>query len=177
MNERPRQQVSQPPASESQQRDLTPLDRDEYLARRKDYAQQYREAIGNYDKLVPWGAGGGLLVSITFLEKVAPNPVASSRWALLGAWAALVLALGTSLWSHYTSSRIYATRIKLLDNRQRAEKTPSREDWQRERTALEEQVERWNKRTSRLNIVAGWGLVVGALLLAVFAYRNTHFTG
>lgn len=156
--------------------DLQPLDRQEYLERRKDLAEQYREAIGNYDKLVPWGAGGSLFLSITFLEKIAPHPLASSRWLLLASWALLLVALAASMWSHYTSSRIYSRRIKLLDNRQRVGKGNDTDGWEKEHKKLEAEVNRWGRLTAFLNPLAGWALVVGIALLAGFAVANAPFS-
>lgn len=156
--------------------DLQPLERQEYLERRKDLAEQYREAIGNYDKLVPWGAGGALFLSITFLEKIAPHPLASSRWLLLSAWGFLLVALGSSMWSHYTSSRIFSRRINLLDNRQRVGKGDDSDAWERERQRLEGRVRRWGRLTALLNPLAGWALVIGVAFLAGFAFANAPFT-
>jgi hypothetical protein len=156
--------------------EVEPLDRAEYLQRRKEYAAQYQDAISNYDKLVPWGAGGALFLSITFLEKIAAHPLPSTRWLLLSAWGFLLVALATSLWSHYTSSRIYVWKMNLLDNRQRVNKS-NNEDWTRERAGLRKRVRWWGRLTAFLNPVAGWALVIGVTLLAGFAFANAPFTG
>jgi hypothetical protein len=53
---------------------VDPLPHDDYLARRERLDRAYTESIREYDRLVTWASGGALLVSVTFLEKLAPNP-------------------------------------------------------------------------------------------------------
>ncbi len=163
--------AAQPPV----ERNLEPLERDEYLRRRRDYDKRYREAIRTYDKLVPWGASGALFLSITFLEKIAAHPLPSSQPLLIGAWGGLLAALGTSMWSHYTSSRIFVCKTQLLDNRQRSKKAADADAWLRDQTKLEQRVRRWGRLTAILNPLAGWALVLGAALLAAFAFVNAPF--
>ncbi len=160
----------------SEPSEVQPLDRAVYLERRKELETRYRESIGRYDQLVPWGAGGALLASIAFLEKIAPHPQPFTRWMLLASWAALVIALGASTASHYTSSRIFSWRVNMLDHRQRADRTPDQDEWRGQWDRLNRRVKRWGRVTAVLNPLAGLALVAGAMLLAAFAFYNAPFT-
>lgn len=151
------------------------LDRQEYERRRGDLAKQYGESIGRYDQLVPWGAGGALLASITFLEKIAPHPQALTRWMLLASWAALGLALAASTASHYASSRIFSWRVNQLDHRWQQEHAPDNDEWSKKWFRISRRVRRWGRITAVLNPIAGLSLVAGVALLALFAYRNAPF--
>ncbi len=167
--------MDEPKRVEPPSADPKPLERPQYLERRKVAAEAYTESIGRYDHLVPWGAGGALLASITFLEKIAPHPQAFTRWMLFGSWTGLVLALAASTASHYTSSRIFSWRVNLLDHRQRVDKSPDSAEWRKQWERLNKRVKWWGKVTAILNVVAGIALVAGASLLAAFAYNNAPF--
>ncbi|SRR6266702_2920150 len=164
--------VARPP----EPRAVKPLDRPEYLERRKVWEERYRESIGRYDQLVPWGAGGALLASVTFLEKIAPHPQAFTRWMLFASWATMLLALAASTASHYTSSRLFSCRVRLLDHRQKSEHAPDEAEWRREWEQLNRRVRWWGRVTAILNPLAGLALVAGAALLAAFAFYNAPFT-
>lgn len=146
--------------------------RQEYLDIRKDFATRYFAALETYDKLVPWGAGGALLLSVTFLEKIAPKPLPWTGWILAGSWALLLASLGTSIWSHFASSQLYSTRIELLDWR---EDPSSASPGDTHTAELRADVKKYAKRTNTLNAAAGLTLLVGAALLALFAFLNSPF--
>lgn len=156
----------------SQPRKNVPLPREEYLDLRKDFASRYFAALETYDKLVPWGAGGALLLSVTFLEKIAPNPIPWTGWILGGSWTLLLASLGASIWSHFASSQLYSARIELLDWKEGPE---GQSPGDTHTVELRDDVRRYSKRTDRLNAAAGLTLLVGAALLALFAFLNSPF--
>jgi hypothetical protein len=152
-----------------------PLEWKIFLERRKEAAARYSASIGQFDRLVPWGAGGALVLSITFLEKIAPHPRLSTRWILLASWGGLTLALFASMWSHYTSSRIFSWRVNLLDHGQLLDKAKDKADWKRTYERIQRRIRLWGVLTASLNIVAGWSLILGITLMAVFAVANEPF--
>src|SRR5258708_6383744 len=84
----------------------TPLDHDEYLSRSERLDRAYTESIKEYDRLVTWGSGGALALSVTFIERYGSPTAQVGSLRLLGAgWIALGAALLLSLWSQYFSSR------------------------------------------------------------------------
>ncbi len=46
----------------------------EYDRRREFVIRQYEHGQDEFDRLIPWGAGGALLLSIGALEKLFPHP-------------------------------------------------------------------------------------------------------
>ncbi len=141
-----------------------PLSREEYGEQRKVYADLYLASIREYDRLVTWGAGGALLLSITFLEKIAPS--GGTTWLLGTAWLLLVVALGSSVASQYTSSRIYSARLRSLDEVHELE--PSLTKW----SAHEQVARRAGTWTKWLTRFSGAFLVVGIGVLTAFAFLS-----
>jgi hypothetical protein len=99
----------------------------------------------------------------------------STRWILLASWGGLTLALFASMWSHYTSSRIFSWRVNLLDHGQLLDKAKDKADWKRTYERIQRRIRLWGVLTASLNIVAGWSLILGITLMAVFAVANEPF--
>lgn len=58
---------------------------EQFIAERHKIIDARSRTQQRVDHLVTGGAAGALVVSITFLEKIAPNPAPESRPLLLGA--------------------------------------------------------------------------------------------
>src|SRR5437667_11350946 len=71
----------------------TPLAPEVYAKRRVELVDMYRYGQQQYDRLVPWGSGGALLVSITLLEKLIQVPAPGSMPILAVGWGWLFAAL------------------------------------------------------------------------------------
>src|SRR5687768_6021758 len=70
---------------------------DEYLRQRNAFVEAGQRGRQRLDQLLVAGATGALVLSVAFLEKIAPAPEVSSRPLLLAGWIALLLALGLSM--------------------------------------------------------------------------------
>jgi hypothetical protein len=121
-----------------------------------------------YDKLVPWAAGGALVLSITLLHDVASAvDSTSTRVVLAFAWLFLFLSLAGSIVGHFTSSRVYSSSRAALDLAHRGEGS----DETKREAAKQDRIAKLSSRaTYWLNYVSGAGLVVGLALLGVFAF-------
>ena len=148
-----------------------PRTHDEYLRLRDIRATAYTASTREYDRLVTWISGGALGLSITFVEKLTPQIRPGSAWMLISGWAFLGLALLTSLFSHYSSSRIHSTRLRELDHVQIPidERSAS---WRDTARWLGHWAAIWGWTTKGLTIASGWFLVGGFMFLAGFAFTS-----
>lgn len=137
-----------------------PLTRDEYFAERKLLIEARQQAYQRADQMVIGGATGALLLSITFLEKIAPRSDVARPDLLAIAWVSLLLCLAIRLFSHFASGRSFDCEMAKLDAR--ANKLP-------------EPPNSWAKANRALAAASGTMLVVGIALLARFAYLNAPF--
>lgn len=158
---------------------LPPLDQAEYEKRLEYIDRRYHEAMAQYDKLIPWAAGGGLVVSLTFVSSFARVAPSWTKWILGGAWAALVAALLCSILSQYASTRIQVWAKSHLKSRQNPpDQTAGEatiEEWRRSTIAFEQRSARNGNRTKLLNVLSGILLVVGLIALGLFAILLVPF--
>ena len=156
-----------------------PLDQAEYDKRLAYIDLRYHDAMAQYDKLIPWAAGGGLVVSMTFISAFAQSAPSWTKWILGGAWGALVMALLCSILSQYASTRIQVWAKSYLKSRQNPPDqtaTPeANEAWRRETIAFERRSAKNGSRTKILNVSAGILLVVGLITLGLFAMLAVPF--
>lgn len=116
--------------------------------------QTLAEAHKEYDKTVTTLSAGALVLSITFLDDIAPSP-ARARCLLVVAWVAFSASLLSTLVSFATSQHTLRLRIKEIDD----DLDPDRAD----------AANRW---TAGLNYAAAVLLFIGVVFLALFAFQN-----
>jgi hypothetical protein len=137
-----------------------PLSRQEYFAERQLLLEARQRSFQRAEQLVVGGSTGALLLSITFLEKLAPNPTVERPLLLVGAWAVLLVGLSASLLGHYTSGQAFGCEIDCLEALVHGE-PPPRNRWRR--------INAWCDYGSAVFLVAG------IAMLAVFAFLNAPF--
>lgn len=148
-----------------------PLGHEDYLHRVDRLDRAYTESIKEYDRLVTWASGGALALSVTFTDRLSAHPQAASIWWIGAGWIVLGLALLSSLWSQYFSSRLHSSRWDELDHLQMPiEKRP--EDWRDEAIRFDRRARLNAKITKWLTVSSGLLLFGGLMLLARFAYLN-----
>jgi len=91
-----------------------------FTAERQMLIERYERSMAQFDRLVPWGAGGTIVVSATLLAQLRPPDVLSAAALGLG-WFLLLIALTASTWSHFTSSRLFSARRGMMDMAQDTE--------------------------------------------------------
>ena len=156
-----------------------PLPPEEYTDRLERIRERYHDAMAQYDRLVPWAAGGGLVVSLGFVPSIAPTAQEWARWILGTAWAALGFSLLCSIISQYTSTRISAWFKEHLvtcqsppaDSAGQAEK----DEWRTKVLNSKYRSDRNGLYTKWLNVSAGLLLVTGLIALGVFAVMAAPF--
>ncbi len=156
-----------------------PVEEAEYERRLEYIDRRYQEAMAQYDKLVPWAAGGGLVVSLTFVASFASVAPSWTKAILALAWAALVFALLCSILSQYSSTRIQVWAKSYLNSRQNppgdAAEVTVLEDWRRKTLDFERRSNRSGHWTKLLNVCAAVFLVAGLVALGCFAILAVPF--
>ena len=88
---------------------------DSYVKERDSLNQSSLEISGRYDKSVLFLSGGALALSVTFIEKIAPSPVAWTFVLLAVAWFFLISCVVLELYALATSQTAINEQIRLLD--------------------------------------------------------------
>ena len=137
---------------------------EQYQKDRTFYIEMYKTSIQQYDKLVPWVAGGALVVSVPLLRDI--NTIGGSRFALAVGWLLLLVAVASAVTGHFMSSRIYSSERAALDNVNRAD---ANDEMMIQAAKFHAQAKRSGMATAVLNGVSLVAVVGGLILLGVFA--------
>ncbi|NCD35098.1 MAG: hypothetical protein EOL87_16985 [Spartobacteria bacterium] len=129
------------------------------------------ETGARYDRIVMTLSGGALVISLTFLEKVAQNPIPWTLWLIVPAWLLLLGSVILQLLTFAASQDAIRLQIDRLDNEYTfyfsftdpAEAVERREP---------EGVNRFVTRATRFNTCSRWSLIIGMLLLFAFSACN-----
>jgi len=129
----------------------------------------YQHGQDQYDRLIPWGSGGALLLSVGLLENLIKHPLPGTTWALAGGWAGLFAALASSVCGHWFSARMYEADKNAMDLAQKGSLSDDEkvEHWRLTRTTAT--MDRW---TRALNWISLIGFLGGAALVILFAFLN-----
>jgi hypothetical protein len=157
--------------------------RDRYDAYIKDKDSLRNDSLqvsDRYDKAILALSGGGLALSITFLEKIAPHP---ARWTffILGvAWLALIGSLLLEMFALAKSQTVTNEQIEVLNEEYRLFLMSLPEqgvqlDPPPKPPASKEVIHKWKQRTRLLNSWSLWLLAGGILLLCVFSVCNLPY--
>lgn len=139
----------------------------QFLVVRADYTSRERVASENAEKSLIAGAAGALALSVTFVEKLAPDPLRPTLWVLGAGWLFLLISLAGSLLSFVLRSHAYRMARESLDDAVVAGQLDlSKVDLSA--------VSRRNRRLDRLNHVRLWSLFFGVLFLVAFAFYNLY---
>ena len=136
---------------------------DEYLRQRHAFIEAGQRGRQRLDQLLVAGATGALILSVTFLEKIAPSPSVTTRPFLLVGWSLLLIALGISMLGYEASTRAFEDGVRGLD-RQQSTGTPY---------SPAQNV--WDARTKLLNRISLIVFFLGILALVAFAFFNVPF--
>lgn len=147
-----------------------PLNEEQYEKARGFYIEMYRASMQQYDKLVPWAAGGALVLSTTLLHDVAMQSASLLTRGLLGAsWLFLFSALVSCIVGHFSSSRVYSSARAALDLRH----NPKATDADKLEAADHDRIANWNNRFAYWsNYVGGGTLILGLGLLSAWAFLS-----
>jgi hypothetical protein len=137
------------------------LSREEYFAERQLLIEARQRSYQRAEQMIVGGATGALLLSITFLEKLAPGPGVARPGLLVAAWLILLVCLSVSLLGHYLSARAFDCEMSRLDAKVNGETLPKN---------------KWAACNQACGGASAVFLVVGIALLAWFAFINAPFS-
>ena len=132
-----------------------------YLDQRQALIDIEVDASNRLDRGILTLAGGALGLSITYIEKIAPNPSPSSLWLLGLSWLLLLATLLVSLASHLTSQSAMRRQRDILDL-----------DLEKDELTEDEKKNVWSTATHWLNISSIVTFSLGVILLCVFTLCN-----
>jgi len=127
-----------------------------------------------YDHVVLTLGGGALVMSLTFLEKIAPHPATWTLWLIIPAWLLLLASVVLQVLALATSQDAIRIQLQRLD----AEYSfYLRADDPVEAVAKRapEGENEFVKRATRRNICSRWSLILGMLLLFAFSACNMNY--
>ena len=149
---------------------------DTYTKERDALRNDSLEVSGRYDKAILTLAGGALALSITFLEKIAPNPTPWTSILLAIAWLCLIASVLLELYALATSQTVTNEQIRIVDEeyRQYLLSLPEHPPIPEPSTVPEtpEVMEAMRRHTRSLNDWSRWLLSIGVLLLCAFSLFN-----
>lgn len=87
-----------------------------FLSERQRIVDARQREQQRFDQLVSGGAAGALVLSITFLDYIAPGEaVVEGRAVLLVSWLFLLLTLGCNFLGHFFSQRAFDEYLESFD--------------------------------------------------------------
>ena len=137
-----------------------------YLDHRKVLNNMELEVSGRYDQWIITLAGGALIFSITFLEKIATQPKPLTLWFLGASWIFLLLTLIFGLFSLLTSQSAIRRERDILD-----------ENLGEENPTPESQKNIFATCTHLLNVLSIITFALGIMLLCLFSILNSSKKG
>lgn len=149
-----------------------------YLKERDGLQAASLEISGRYDKSILFLAGGGLALSLTFIEKIAPHPQPWSFIVLFAAWICLILAVMFELYALATSQTAINEQVNSLDAEyQRYLDSLSQNPAGTRMTGAAATPENvFTAKTRKLNTWSLRFLGTGILFLCIFSVVNLPFT-
>jgi len=136
-----------------------------FISQRHRLDDRWRHLDSAINRLIIGGAAGALILSITFLDRIAPSPAHGTLWLVKWAWIVLSVTLFLGFASYWTARsaayEMLAQHDKQYGAVRRGEKP---EDYPVARIAGA--VASWTEASAAV------GLMVGVVLLAAFAWKN-----
>jgi hypothetical protein len=142
-----------------------------HVARRNNLDDLAFKTSERYDQWVLTLSGGALAISLTFIEKIAPEPAHYTLIFLGLSWLAYIIAVLAGFGAIDTSRKAIYRQLKIGDETySQFRKTTTKE--KPEGDPLPEAENRPAKIVGCLNVVSLTSLVIGTMLLCVFAVAN-----
>ncbi len=140
------------------------LSPEQFQADRAFNIDMYKTGMQQFDKLVTWVAGGGLVVSVPLLREI--KTLGGWPFALAIGWLLLLIALACMVAGHFMSTRIYSEERAALDKVHHADATGEivQQGAKHHRNAI-----RSGTATKVLNYVSLVAVLGGLVMLGLFA--------
>jgi hypothetical protein len=144
-----------------------------YTARRNNLDDLAFKTSERYDQWVLTLSGGALAISLTFLEKIAPNPSHYTLFILGFSWLAYIVAVLAGFLAIDTSRKAIYRQLEIGDdNYDQFSKTTTKQKPEGEPLSDEKNTNRPAELVGCLNKVSLTSLVIGTAFLCIFAIAN-----
>ncbi len=154
-------QVDAPAESQSADSVAPSLKEEVYLDERKLLVDLEQKSADQHDKAMLTLAAGGLALSITFLEKIAPNPLPDTLWLIACSWGGFITSLFAILASFQTSQWACCRQRDILDQKLMGSSGQQCDERNR-----------WARWTHWLNVTSYACFLAAVVFLACFSWRN-----
>jgi hypothetical protein len=114
-------------------------------------------------------AGGGLALSITFLEKIAPHPSSNTAFLILFSWISLVISMVCGLFALWTSQNAVMRQIEISDLSYKGFLESSDVERSKSENNL---TNNYSIATKCLTIFSMFSVIIGIIFLCAFSYGN-----
>lgn len=132
----------------------------EWIDYRNSVIENKTKSQDDFEKYINIMASGGLVLSLTFLEKIVSLDKAIWKSLIVIGMYLMVVTLLSNLYSHYKSMLDSDATIKDID--------------QKEYDTIFKNIEKRNKKINLLNKVSIWSLIIGIFLLITFVTINIY---
>lgn len=125
---------------------------------RNSVSENKNKSQDDFEKYINLLASGGIVLSITFLEKIVTVDKTIVNWLYIVGLLLLVVTLLSNLYSHYRSITDSDLIIKEIDEKKYED--------------VFKNIHKRNKPINILNKVSIWSLIIGTLLILTFVSIN-----
>jgi hypothetical protein len=144
-----------------------------YVDQRKRLDANALSVAEKYDQWILTIAGGALIFSLTFLEKIVADPVVWSLPFIVGAWFCFVVSLLVGFLAIHFSAKGLVRQIEILDLEYKhfrettTPKLPQGESFQ----PIKNLFSTYIRKCSQISLTA---LIIGSIFLCIFASINIY---
>lgn len=135
-----------------------------YLEERRELIHAERLMYQSFDKAILTLSAGGLGISITFINQIAPNPIVNTKCLIISAWIFFSLSIFSTLISFLTSQIACRQQIEICE-----ELLLHNKFGDNSRISKLAMVTKW------LNYVSIFFFLLGVITLASFCLKNLQF--
>jgi hypothetical protein len=135
--------------------------RQEWIEYRNSVSENKSKSQDDFEKYINLLASGGLVLSLTFFEKIVPLDKAIFKPFVITGMFLMVVTLLSNLYSHYKSIIDSDITIQEIDDEKYKE--------------IFKNIENRNKIINRLNRVSIWSLIIGIVFLITFVTTNIYY--
>jgi hypothetical protein len=146
-----------------------------YVAQREKLHDAVMESSGRYGKAILALSGGGIALTVTFIEKIAAEPSPESIKFIILSWAMFLISLVSHLFSLRNSNKAATQQILILDKQYRnlidsPTYSEGFKNWK-------EPVNKYSGRTRFFSSISIWALILGIVFVFVFSAVNLYEKG
>ena len=125
---------------------------------RNSVSENKSKSQDDFEKYINLIASGGLVLSLTFFEKIVPLKEAVSKPFVIVGMFLMVVTLLSNLYSHYKSIIDSDLTLKEID--------------EEKYTEIFKNIDKRNKAINRLNCISIWSVIIGIASLITFLTIN-----